>query len=253
MVPGVAALFALLTVGIALAGLAASGTVVVQGFTRTAVSLMTLALYLLPLVGAILGATAFGDDGAAALLLAQPVDRRQAILGRAAGLALALALVATAGFGAAGLLVWFGAGADGMGGYVLVAVSVTLVAMVWLGLGILAGVLTRRRGAAIGWALAIWIGGAVVYDLLAIGTLQLVGDGQPGAWLLALLMLNPIDAVRALLLLALGADVLLGSTGAALEHLFGAHGGAALVAASLAAWLTLPIATATWTYRRRDF
>ena len=64
LVQGLGALFALMALAISLAGLAASGHLMVQGFTRTAVSLLSLALYLLPLVGLVLGAHAFGvEDG----------------------------------------------------------------------------------------------------------------------------------------------------------------------------------------------
>ena len=57
MIQGLGALFALMALAIAVAGLAASGQLVVQGFTRTAVSLLSLALYLLPLVGLSSGPT----------------------------------------------------------------------------------------------------------------------------------------------------------------------------------------------------
>ena len=68
-----------------MAGLAASGQLLVQGFTRTAVSLLSLALYLLPLVGLVLGAHAFGaQDGGTELLLAQPIARH-VLLGRCLG------------------------------------------------------------------------------------------------------------------------------------------------------------------------
>ncbi len=254
LVPALGALFALLAAGLALAGLAASGELIVQGFTRTAVSLATLALYVLPLVGAVMGASAFaGDEGAVELLLAQPISRAEALLGRVAGLAIALATVAIAGFGAAALLVGIGAGLDGIAGYALVALASTLVGVTGLGVGILVGVIARRRTTAIGWALALWLAAAVLYDLAAIAVLQLAGDGQPGRWLIALLALNPIDGVRALALVGLGADVLLGPTGAALQRLLGDGGGAALVLASLAAWLTLPLGAALRTYQRRDF
>ena len=50
------ALFALLALAIAVAGLGASGELLVQGFTRTGVSLLMLSLYLLPLLGLVTGA-----------------------------------------------------------------------------------------------------------------------------------------------------------------------------------------------------
>jgi hypothetical protein len=94
---------------------------------------------------------------------------------------------------------------------------------------------------------------AVLFDFAAIALLQFVGDGEPGALLLVLLILNPIDGMRALGLVGLGADVLLGPTGTALARLLSPAGGGALVAASLLAWCLLPLWLAARTFRRRDF
>ena len=129
----------------------------------------------------------------------------------------------------------------------------TLVGLAGTAVGILLGLLARRRSAAVGWALAAWFGAAVLYDLAAIGVLQLTGDGEPGPWLVAILAANPIDGVRALGLVTLGADVLLGPTGVALHRLLGGALGSGVVIASLAAWLTLPLLGAARAYRRRDF
>jgi Cu-processing system permease protein len=253
-VQGFGALFAALTVGVALAGLAASGQLVVQGFTRTAVSLLTLALYLLPLLGLVLGASAFGaEDGGTELLLVQPVGRGAVLAGRTIGLALALVGVAGAGFGTAGMVVVSFAGSDGLAGYLLVAAGATAVGVAALALGVLIGVLARRRLKGIGGALAAWLVLAVLFDFAAIIVLQLAGSGQPGPWLVGLLALDPIDGVRTLSLVALGADVLLGPTGAALGRALGAAGGAGLILGSLAVWGVTPLLLAVRIYRRRDF
>lgn len=254
MVPGFAVLFALLAVGITLAGLGASGRLLVQGFTRTAVSLLTLSVYLLPLLGLVMGASAAaGDDGGTEMLLAQPVGRVEALLGRVLGLYAALGLVALAGFGAAGALVAARAGVEGLGGYLVVAAGATAAGFAGLSLGVLIGVAARRRPAALGWALAAWFAAAVLYDLAAIGVLQVAGSGEPGGYLVALLAANPLDGVRTLGLVHLGADVLLGPTGAALRQLLGSVGGTAAVLVSVALWTVLPLAAAGRVFARRDF
>jgi Cu-processing system permease protein len=254
LVQGFGAVFALMALAIAAAGLAASGQLVVQGFTRTAVSLLSLALYLLPLVGLVLGAHAFGvENGGTELLLAQPISRGSVLLGRAAGLAATLVLVSAIGFGLAGLVVMVGAGAAGLTGYLLVAVGSTVVGLAGLAVGVLLGVRARRRLTAVAMALVFWVVLAVLFDFLAIALLQFTGDGEPGPLLLVLLAANPIDGMRALGLVGLGADVLLGPTGAALSRLMGPSGGAVLVVAALLGWCAVPLALATRTYRRRDF
>ncbi len=254
LVQGFALLFGVLAVGIAVAGLAASGHVLVQGYTRTAVSLLTLSLYLLPLLGLVVGAHAFGtEDGGTELLLVQPVSRTDVFLGRASGLGAALGGVSLFGFGLAGLIVGIMAGWAGFAGYLVVAAGSTLVCLASLAVGILIGVLTRRRAGAIGGALTAWLFAAVLYDLVAIALLQFTGTGEPGPYLVALLALNPIDGLRALALVSLGADVLLGPTGAAMQRSLGPGGGTWFILAWALAWCALPLATAVRVWGRRDF
>lgn len=253
LMQGFAVLFSVLAVGIAIAGLGASGQVLVQGFVRTAVSLLTLALYLLPLLGLVVGAQAFGsDDGGTELLLVQPVSRTEVLLGRALGLAAALVGVAVFGFGLAGLLVGLVAGWAGFTAYLMVAGGSALVGLASLAAGILIGTAARRRTAAIGAALAAWLFAAVLYDLAAIALLQFTGSGEPGPYLVALLAINPIDGLRALGLVTLGADVLLGPTGAAMQRALGS-GGIWLILASALAWCAFPLAGAAKAWERRDF
>lgn len=254
MLLGFGILFTLLSVGVALAGLGGSGQLLVQGFTRTGVSMLPLSVYLLPLLGLLLGASAFGgEDGGAELMLAQPLGRMEVLLGRALGLSAALSAAALVGFGATGALVAIGAGSSGLGGYLVVVGGAVVVGIVGLALGILLGVAARTRGAAVGWALTTWFAAAVLYDLAAIGVLQVVGSGEPGPWLVAILALNPLDGVRAIALVTLGADILLGPTGAALRAMLGLWGGVGWVLASALLWVVGPLAAATWLYGRRDF
>ena len=254
LVRGFGVVFALMALAIAAAGLAASGQLVVQGFTRTAVSLLSLSLYLLPLIGLVLGAHAFAvEDGGTELLLAQPVSRDSVLLGRVAGLAASLVLVATIGFGLAGLVVVVGVGPAGLPGYLLVALGSTVVGLAGLAVGVLLGVRARRRPTAVALALVAWVVAAVLFDFAAITLLQFIGNGEPGPMLLALLAANPMDGMRALGLVGLGADVLLGPAGAALSRLLGPSGGAVLVGAALLGWCAVPLVLAARIYRRRDF
>lgn len=247
-------LFALLALAIAVAGLGASGELLVQGFTRTGVSLLMLSLYLLPLLGLVTGAGAFGTEhGGTELLLAQPISRSTVFLGRVLGLSTVIAGVGCAGLGIAGVVVGVSAGVEGIVGYLAVMAGSAAVGLAALALGILLGVLARRRSAAVGAALAVWFCVAVLYDFAAIAVLQFVGNGEPGRLLVGLLALNPIDGVRALLLTLLGADVLLGPTGASVQRLFGPGGGAAVILTCLFLALATPLIAARAVFGRRDF
>jgi len=130
MVPTFALLFAIVAAGLALAGLGGSGQLLVQGFTRTAASLMSLGYYMMPLLGLLLGAMAFAANSAAMeAIAAQPVGVTELVLGRALGLLGAIALVVLAGFGSA---------------MVFIAISYVFgpLRQVTMGLRVLAGILT---------------------------------------------------------------------------------------------------------------
>ena len=108
----------------------------------------------------------------------------------------------------------------------LVAAGSSIVGFAGLAIGVLLGVRTRRRVTAVAMVLVTWVVLAVLFDFAAIALLQFTGDGEPGP-LLLLLAANRIDGKRALGLVGLGADVLLGPTGAALSRLLGPIRGSA--------------------------
>lgn len=247
------ALFALLAVGIALAGLGGSGLVLVQGFTRTAASLLNLSLYLFPLLGLVMGAAAFsGPGGDLELLVAQPIRRSTVLAGRLVGLLAAISAVALAGFGAAGLLVGLRAGPAGLEGYLVVAAASLLAGAIGLGIGALLGVLLPGGWSAVGWALAAWLYFAVLFDLGLIGALQLLGDARPGLGVAAALALNPIDALRTLALVRLDAELLLGPAGATLMGAYGRGPGFFVLTIAAALWLVGPSSLAAALFARRD-
>jgi Cu-processing system permease protein len=247
------ALFGLLAVGIALAGLGGSGLVLVQDFTRTAASLLNLSLYAFPLLGLILGAAAFsGSGGDLELLVAQPIRRSTVLAGRLLGLLAAISAVAVVGFGAAGVLVAVRVGTAGLGGYAFVAGASLLAGAIGLGLGALLGIVLRGGSAAVGWALAVWLFFAVLFDLALIGALQVVGDARPGLGVAAALALNPIDALRTLALVRLDAELLLGPGGATLFGVYGRGAGFLVLSAATLLWLVGPGALAGALFSRRD-
>ena len=59
--------------------------------------------------------------------------------------------------------------------------------------------------------------------------------------------------MRALGLVTLGADVLLGPTGAAMQQFLGDNGGGIAVVASIILWSGLALGLAVRRYQRRDF
>src|SRR5215831_18450418 len=84
---GFGTVFGALSLAISYFGTVTAGAAGLQGFERTAASLLSLVLYLVPLLGLVLGTLNISRDGAAnELLFAQPVTRSEILFGRVLGL-----------------------------------------------------------------------------------------------------------------------------------------------------------------------
>ena len=110
-------LFAVLAVGIAWFGAAASGQVGFTSIPATIASLASLATFLMPLIALLLAYDAIvGEEegGTLMLLLTYPLTRSQLLLGKFLGHGMILGLATLIGFGSAALAIAVnGAGAPG--------------------------------------------------------------------------------------------------------------------------------------------
>jgi Cu-processing system permease protein len=249
--PAFAAAFALAALGIALGGMAPGGSLLVQGYGRTAVSLLQLSLWTVPLVALALSALAAADAYEMELLAAQPASRGTLVLGRALGRFAAVAAAVAVGYGAAGLVI---AGAAGPGDalrYLGLIATVIALAAAMTAVGTLAGVVARTRTRALALAFALWFACALGFDLAAIAFLSIIPRAELTWSLSALLIANPVGTARAIGVGLFGAEAIAGPMGAALRRVLG-PAGLAVLAGGLAAWTAVPLALAARLFARRD-
>jgi len=251
---GFTALFAVLVLGLSFFGLAQSREVGFQGFSRLTLSLMNLVLFIVPLTGLVLGVgSVAGGAETLPLLLAQPVSRGEILAGKYLGLAAALAVAQALGFGAGGLVVALQAGPDQVEGFV--ALTGLSLILGWLSLATALAIasLLRDRVKALSAALLLWLLLVVAYDLAVLGATAILQGVPLQAVLFPALLLNPIDLARVLITMAVGSGALFGPTSAVLVKLLGGPGGVALGLAVLAIETAVPLAIATYVFRRRDW
>ena len=243
--------FALAAMAVALAGLSAGGSLAVQGFARTGVSLLQLSLWLVPLIALTTSAVTAADGYEMELLAAQPVPRSTLLLGRALGRMAGLAAALATGYGLAGLIIAGLAGTgDALRYLAMVATALALVASM-TAVGTLAGALARSRMQALAIALGTWFALVMGVDILAIGLLTLAPRAELTWTLSGLLLLSPVDTARALGTATFGAEAIAGPMGAALRRVLGPSG-ALILTAGLAAWVVVPLALAARVFTRRD-
>ena len=174
----VALVFTVFSLAIAYFGGAQQGTVGFRSIEFTIASLVSLVIYLIPLIALLLGFDAIVGErerGSLDLLLSLPITRIELLLGKYLGLAAALTLSTLAGFGLVAVLLYRQFNWAGLFHYGGFMVSSVLLGLAFLSLAVLLSVLTHERTRASGLAIATWFFFVLVFDLLLLGALVATG------------------------------------------------------------------------------
>ena len=230
-------------------GGAQQGQVGLRSIEFTIASLVSLVIYLIPLIALLLGFDAVVGErerGSLDLLLALPITRFELLLGKYLGLAAALTLSTVAGFALDAVLLYRQFGWPGLYHYLGFMISSVLLGLAFLSLALLLSVLTRERTRASGLAIALWFGFVLVFDLLLLGLLVASGGEFGGQALAYVLLLNPADVFRILNVFSLDQmRSLYGLTSIVPPALANPW----LMGGAMLAWITAPLALATWRFR----
>lgn len=196
-------LFAVLAVGIAWLGAAASGQLGFTSIPATIASLASLATFLMPLIALMLAYDAIvGEEegGTLMLLMTYPLGRGQIMLGKFLGHGLILALAVLIGFGCAAVAI--GVLVEGIELSMLVwafgrfMLSSILLGWAFLAIAYVLSSLASEKSTAAGLALGVWFLFVLVFDLVLLAIL-VFSEGKFNADLLPwLLLLNPTDVYR---------------------------------------------------------
>lgn len=249
-----AVVFGVLVTAIASVGILAEGFTGLQGFTRTSASLLNLVLYIVPLVALVMGTLSFtGDRGSTELLFAQPVTRTEVMLGKTAGLFLAISGSMLAGFVTAGAVIAMGGGAGGLPEYAALVALALGLALVFLGVAVLVSTASGRKAKAFGVSLFLWFFFVLFYDLLVVGVGTFLRGQAANTFLFLSLFGNPVDLVRVASLITLDNVTIFGAAGAALlRFLGGPVASLLLLIAALFLWAGIPLVAAARVLRRQD-
>lgn len=245
----VALVFTVFSLVITYFGGAQQGQLGLRSIEFTITSLVSLVIYLIPLIALLLGFDAVVGErerGSLDLLLALPITRLELLLGKYLGLAAALTLSTLAGFGLVALLLFKQYSWAGLFHYVGFMVSSVLLGLAFLSLAVLMSVIARERTRASGLAIALWFFFVLVFDLLLLGGLVATGGSYGGDAFAYMLLLNPADVFRILNVFSL-------------EDVRTLYGLASIVPPALAkpwlmgsvmlAWIVVPLALARWRFK----
>ena len=248
-------LLGVLALTLAFVGSTPAGPVAASRLAITVVSLSSLSVFLVPLIGLLVSYdTLVGEveRGTMPLLMTYPVTRWRIVLGKFAGQVAILAIATVIGFGVAALITGLGEGGDAEAWRafgVMVGGSILLGAA-FIALGTLFSAVVAERGTAAGASAAAWLVFVVLFDMALLAIL-VADEGQvvSGDLFRVLLLLNPTDVYRMLTLSGsetVGA--LSGMAGVSAEAAFG-H---ALLVPVMVLWIAAPLALAGLLFGRKE-
>ena len=248
-------LLGVLALTLAFVGSAPGGAVAASPLAITVVSLSSLSVFLVPLIGLLVSYdTLVGEieRGTMPLLMTHPVTRWRIVLGKFAGQVAILAVATVVGFGVAALVTGLGDGGDAeaWGAFGVMVGSSILLGAAFIALGTLFSAVVAERGTAAGVSAAAWLVFVVLFDMALLAIL-VADEGQvvSGELFRVLLLLNPTDVYRMLTLSGsetVGA--LSGMAGVSAEAAFG-H---ALLLPVMALWIAVPLGLAGLLFGRKE-
>ena len=245
----VALVFTVFSLVIAYFGGAQQGTVGFRSIEFTIASLVSLVIYLIPLIALMLGFDAIvgeREHGSLDLLLSMPITRGELLLGKYLGLAGALAFSTVAGFGLVGLVLSAQLDLNALFHYFGFMFSSVLLGCAFLSLAVMLSVFAADRTRASGLAIAMWFFFVLIFDLLLLAVLVVTAGQWGGEALPYLLLLNPADVFRILNIFSLE-DV---RTLYGLSTVFPpALAKPWLLGLVMLGWIIAPLAIAGWRFR----
>ncbi|MDH6368910.1 Cu-processing system permease protein [Paenibacillus sp. PastF-3] len=186
---------------------------VVEGYTAVTGSMLSLIVYLLPLMTLFLGSfslTSEKEEGSWQLLSTYPIGTFSFILGKYMGLASVLLIIVAFGYGLMGMMSGLmGMAFDSSTYFLFLAFSAGLV-ILFLTIALLIGSLSGNRWQALTVSVAVWFFLVIGWPTFLIAGLGLL----PYLWikplLVALTILNPAELVRLFVVIKLGGGSVLG-------------------------------------------
>jgi Cu-processing system permease protein len=249
-----AAIFAVLALAVSYFGLAVIEFTGFQEFDRTAVSLLNLVLYIVPLATMLMAVQSFRTEGGATdHLFAEPVTVTEIVLGKVFGLMGAHVLATVLGFSFTGVLVGAKVGTRGISSYLILVSFTILVGMAFAAVASLLTIIAGRGARAYAVVLVAWFVIVLLFDLVIIGLSFALPENWANRTAFAGVFLNPVDAARVGTMLAISGKEMFGPAGAQLVRLLGGVREAiALLVAALFFWIVLPTAGSIFTLSRQD-
>ncbi|MDH5718202.1 MAG: hypothetical protein OEZ22_11285 [Spirochaetia bacterium] len=208
---------------------------------KAVASELSFLLLIVPLFSLIFGAISFSESFPfMEVILARKITRVSLYFGKYAGLCGGLIISFSAAMTLSAIL-FFPAETGGIKSFSFMLFLGIILIFVFSAFSLFLANYLEKKETLIGVMLLFWFYFYILYDLLILSIGSLFGDYPIEPALFIMIMLNPIDIVRVILLLHLDITTLLGFTSAFFQKYLGSKLGIYISFSMIMLWIVLPL------------
>ncbi|TGL62942.1 hypothetical protein EHQ58_01985 [Leptospira ognonensis] len=224
-----------------------------QNGIRLLVSTMNLTLIVIPLFSITFSGMSFLESMPfAEVLLSKSVSRSDLFFGKYLGIIVSLSMGLIFGLGIPGIFLFFRDPKYLLLFFELLIFGIFLTA-IFVALAFLTASFTRRGELVLTVSLLVWLYFFIFFDSLVFILSVYLGDYPIEIPSLAIILLNPIDLIRILLILQTSSSALLGFSGALLLKQLGLAGIVIITTLFLSLWIFIPLLLSYRRFLKRNF
>ena len=209
--------------------------------SKVLISMTNITLILTPLIGILFGTIYYYNSKEfIQLLMAQALSRWSIFFGMYAGMVIALCLSILLGIGLP--FVFYGIiGSPDMHIFLTLISMACVLSIVFSLIAFLIAMKFDDKVKGLSISIFVWLFFAIIYDGIFLLLLLGFKDYPLDKLTISMLMLNPIDLGRILILMKLDMSAMMGYTGAVLSKFLGRDTGIIVVSVSLLLWIVFPL------------
>ncbi|MEO0204042.1 MAG: hypothetical protein ABIL67_03400, partial [candidate division WOR-3 bacterium] len=215
--------------------------------SKTVSAVLSLVVFLLPIIVMILTIMDYYNSREfIGMILSYPLSRTSVFLGKSLALSFVLTVSWTIGYllpivvrgWAYDYAIWL-------------YISGLVITWVCIPLALLFGILNDDKVAGVGLVIGLWLFFTLIYDALILGISLSFRDYPVEKVVIPLILLNPIDLARILVVRNMDIAILMGYTGALFETFLRGKVGIILALFSISLWITVPIFLANILFNKK--
>lgn len=221
--------------------------------SKVLISLTNIIIVLTPLIGILFGTIYYYNSKEfIQLLMAQALSRWSIFMGMYLGMATALCLSILCGIGMP-MIAYGVLRSPDLGIFFLLIGMACTLSIIFSLIAFLIAMKNDNKVKGLSISIFVWLFFAIIYDGLFLLMLLGFKDYPLDKMTLSMIMLNPIDLARILILMKLDISAMMGYTGAVLSKFLGKGLGIVFVSTSLMFWIAIPLWRLNRLGAKKDF